>query len=244
MSSTPAGPPKRTRMTAAQRREVIERAATQVFAERGYEGASMDEIARCSGVSVPVVYDHFASKQDLHRRLLERHYAELRALWAEQLSREGPPRQRAHRAFDAWFAYVQSHPYAWRMLFGDTTGDPAVQAIHRDVAAESRTAAMPLLGRELDAGPGTPGTDHALEMTWEVIRAALQGLALWWYEHQDIPRDQIVTAAMNTLWTGLERIQQGLAAPSSEKQRLGSRPAGLRAAAMPGMPAASARPVR
>jgi len=44
-------------------------------------------------------------------------------------------------------------------------------------------------------------------MTWEVIRAALQGLALWWYEHQDIPRDQIVTAAMNTLWTGLERMQ-------------------------------------
>jgi AcrR family transcriptional regulator len=210
LSRTPAGPAKRRRMTAAQRREVIERAATQVFAERGYEGASMDEIARRSGVSVPVVYDHFASKQDLHRCLLERHYAELRALWAEQLSWEGPPRQRAYRAFDAWFAYVQSHPYAWRMLFRDTTGDPAVQAIHRDVAAESRTAAMPLLGRELHAGPGsTPQADHALEMTWEVIRAALQGLALWWYEHQDIPRDQIVTTAMNTLWTGLEHTHHG-----------------------------------
>ena len=51
---------------------MIERAATQVFAERGYQGAGMDEIARRSGVTPPVLYDHFDSKLDLHRRLLER----------------------------------------------------------------------------------------------------------------------------------------------------------------------------
>src|SRR5207247_8425364 len=68
----------RKRLTAAARREVIERAATELFAERGFHGASMEEVARRSGVSVPVVYDHFESKRALHRRLLERHYAELR----------------------------------------------------------------------------------------------------------------------------------------------------------------------
>ena len=56
-------------MSAASRREVIEQAATEVFAERGYLGASIDEIARRSGVSAPVVYDHFDSKIDLYRRL-------------------------------------------------------------------------------------------------------------------------------------------------------------------------------
>ena len=64
---------------------MIEQAATEVFAEHGYAAASMDEIARRSGVSAPVVYDHFASKADLHRRLLERHRDELVALWREHL---------------------------------------------------------------------------------------------------------------------------------------------------------------
>ena len=59
-------------MTAAARREVIEGAATELFAQRGYHGAAMEEIAQRSGVSVPVVYEHFDSKKDLHRRLLER----------------------------------------------------------------------------------------------------------------------------------------------------------------------------
>src|SRR5256885_15671483 len=100
-------------MTAAARREVIERAATEVFAERGYQSASIDEIARRSGVSAPVVYDHFASKLDLYGRLVERHFADLRGIWRAQLAGGDPPQQRTARAFDAWFAYVQAHPFAW-----------------------------------------------------------------------------------------------------------------------------------
>ena len=48
-------------MTAVARREVIEAAATELFAQHGYHGAAMEEIAQRSGVSVPVVYEHFAS---------------------------------------------------------------------------------------------------------------------------------------------------------------------------------------
>jgi AcrR family transcriptional regulator len=200
----------RKRMTAQARREVIEQAATEVFAERGYQGASIDEIARRSGVSPPIVYDHFESKRDLHRRLLERHFAELRGVWRENLLGEDPARERIARAFDAWFAYVQSHPYAWRMLFRDTTGEPEVQAIHDQVAAQSRAAVLPLLIRE----PGAEhlleaGAEEALDMVWEVLRGVLQGLALWWYEHQHIPRAQVVATAMNTLWVGFERVMGG-----------------------------------
>src|SRR5438093_10424956 len=135
-------------MAAPARRDVIERAATELFAERGYHRASMDEIARRSGVSVPVVYDHFASKEELHRRLLERHFAELRSIWREHLLGDDPPDQRFYRTLDAWFAYVQTHPYAWRMLFRDTTGEPGIEAIRQDVAAESQALLLPLLARE------------------------------------------------------------------------------------------------
>ena len=200
----------RKRLSAAARRELIERAGTEVFAERGYRGASIDEIARRAGVSAPIVYDHFTSKRDLHRRLLERHFADLRAVWRENLAGDDPPEQRVARSFDAWFAYVESHPYASRMLFRETSGDPEVEAIHREVASQSRAALLPLLARE-------PGAEHvagsgdteAIDMTWEVVRAVLQGLAMWWHEHRHVPRAEVVAVAMNMLWIGFERASGG-----------------------------------
>jgi AcrR family transcriptional regulator len=191
-------------MSAEARREVIELAATELFAERGYQGASIDEIARRSGVSAPVVYDHFASKQDLHRRLLERHRDELVALWREHLLTDEPPERRIPRAIDAWARYVETHPYAWKLLFRETTGDPAAQAVHRDVLAGSRALLAPLVAAQ-------PGGDRLgdAEMAAELIRSALTGLALWWQEHPDVTREQIVATAMNVLWIGFERLGRG-----------------------------------
>jgi AcrR family transcriptional regulator len=202
-------PPKK-RLTAEARRAVIERAATEVFAEHGYHGASIDEIARRSGVSPPVVYDHFESKQALHRRLLERHYAELRQVWRDNLPGDEPQEERIARAFDAWFAYIESHPYAARMMFRDTSGDPEVEAIRREVAAQSRAAIRPIMGEEPGAHNIAGSADEeSLDMSWEVVRAVLQGLALWWYEHPHVPRERIVTTAMNSIWMGFERVRRG-----------------------------------
>lgn len=189
---------------------MIEQAATKVFAERGYHGASIEEIARQSGVSMPVIYDHFRSKRELHRRLLERHFAELRGLWRDQLAQPGRPEERTPRALDAWFRYVETHAFAWRMLFRETTGDPELEALHREVAGQSRDAMLPVFAREPGVLPLASSTEPAaLELAWEPVRAVLQGLALWWYEHPDVPRERIVATAMNALWIGFERLQQG-----------------------------------
>src|SRR5262245_16559947 len=109
-------------MRATERRELIVRVATEAFAERGYQGASIDEIARRSGVSAPVLYDHFASKQDLYRTLLERTRDELLAMWREHLFSDEPAAVRIPRAIDAWAAYVEANPYASRMYFRDASG--------------------------------------------------------------------------------------------------------------------------
>jgi AcrR family transcriptional regulator len=201
---------KRKRLTAAARREVIAAAATELFAERGYHGASIEEIAKRSGVTPPVVYDHFASKQALYRSLLEAHFAGLREVWRLHFSGEDPAERRVARSFDAWFAYVEEHPFAGRMLFRETTGDPELAAMHAEVAADSRAAVMPLLAAEpgtLDLAEGAAA--NALEMVWEVLRGVLQGLAMWWYEHPEVPREQVVAVAMNSLWVGFERVQRG-----------------------------------
>lgn len=91
----------------------------------------------------------------------------------------------------------------------DTTGDPAIAAMHRQIQASSRGALLPLL--ELAPGSAGSGFDDALdvELAWETMRVVLQGLALWWYEHPDVPHERIVTTAMNSLWLGLERYLGG-----------------------------------
>src|SRR6188472_8131 len=200
----------RKRLSAAQRRETIEDAATGLFAERGYQGASIDEIARRSGVTPPVVYDHFASKQDLYRQLLERHFAELRQVWRENFVGEDPPGQRVAHSFDAWFAYIEAHPFAGRMLFRDTTGDPKIEAMHQEVAASSRAAIMGLFASQPGAAQVIGSeAEEGLEMAWIVMRGVLQGLAMWWYEHPRVPRERVVATAMNALWVGWERTQAG-----------------------------------
>lgn len=199
----------RRRLTAAARREVIEQAAIEVFAQRGYDGASIDEIARRSGVTPPVLYDHFASKQELHRRLLERQLDELLAMWREALAGEEPAAIRIPRALATWVDYIESHPYATRMFFRDATGDAEVQAIHGEVQAKAAAALGVILGREPGAEAIAGGDALALEMAAEVMRAALTGLALWWSEHPEVPREQILAAAINAIWIGFERVQRG-----------------------------------
>jgi AcrR family transcriptional regulator len=201
--------PKR-RIGRPARRSLIEAAAAELFASRGYSGASIDEIARRSGVTPPVVYDHFESKLDLYRQLLERHFAELRAVWRENFSGEGPLRDRVARSFDAWFIYVGEHPFAGRVLFRDASGDPEVAQVRAAVAASSRDAILPLFAAEPGAA-GLAGSvgEEGLEMAWVVLRGVLQGLAIWWSDNPEVPRERVVATAMNALWLGFERVQGG-----------------------------------
>jgi AcrR family transcriptional regulator len=200
----------RKRLTAAARREIIELAAIDLFAERGYHGAAMDEIASRSGVSTPVVYDHFESKPALHRRLLERTRDELLAMWRENLGGEGTPEQQIAQAFDAWARYVQANPYAPRMFFRETTGIPEIRQAHKQIAAEANGALATILGGLSGASNlRSDGAPLAFAMASEVIRGGLTELAIWWGEHPEVSREQIVATAMNTVWIGFERISGG-----------------------------------
>ncbi len=197
-------------MSRADRRDRVAAEATAVFAESGYRGASIEEIARRSGVSAPVVYDHFESKLDLFKCLLEAHFAELRQIWRQYLGGEGTVEEKAARSIGAWFSYIEAHPFAARMLFRDTSGDAKVAAMHAEVAARSRAQLVPVLVEENYAS-GVAGNDTAAgtEMSWIVLREVLQGLAIWWADHPGVPREEVIQTAMNALWIGFQRVLEG-----------------------------------
>jgi AcrR family transcriptional regulator len=190
---------RRRRLKKGQRREVIEQAASALFAEHGYAGTRLEDIAAAAGVTKQLLYQHFPSKKALHMALLAKHRDELLAGLAQNMATPGPLAERLPQVLDRWFAYVEEHPYALAMLFRDTTGDPEVQAVYRELQASARTANVALIRAE----PELEVPEEQIEPLAEFARSATTGLALWWAEHADVPRATVVQVAADMLVRGL-----------------------------------------
>jgi AcrR family transcriptional regulator len=193
------GEGRRRRLRKAERRELIEEAASALFAEHGYAGTRLEDIAAAAGVTKQLLYQHFPSKKALHLALLAKHRDQLLGGLAEDMARPGPLAERLPWVLDRWFAYVEEHPYALALLFRDTTGDPEVQAFYRELQASARRANMTLLRAE----PELDLPEEELEPLAEFARSATTGLALWWAEHREVPRATLVDVAAGMLVRGL-----------------------------------------
>src|SRR5207342_2383922 len=169
--------------TRAEVRLRLEREAEKLFADKGFAATSVEEIVREANVSKPAFYRHFESKKALHMALLERHRERLAAAALELLEpRSGDLASQLPAAIDAWFVHVEAHPYAWRLLFRETTRDPEIEALHRELQRRQRATDVELLRRYV---PGLPAAE--LEPLGEMIRSSLTGLALWWLDHPQTP---------------------------------------------------------
>lgn len=196
---------RRKRLSSAERREVIEQCSTELFAECGYDGTSIDDIARRAGISAPVLYDHFPSKLALYRHLLERNFGELASIWTKQLDTPGTAEQRFRRAMDAWFAHMQQHAFTPILLFRVTTADANVRVLQQDIITRTKKLLMPLVASNLlGHSTSTDSQQNAkFEVVFEILSGTVQMLSLWWAQHPDTPREFITDTVIDTLWTGL-----------------------------------------
>ena len=115
-------------MPAAQRREAILAAAEEVFARKGYHGASIDDVAQAAGISKALIYEHFASKRELHASLVDPHASELFRRLPASAEAGTAGRAAAARRHRHLPAFVEEHREAWRVLFRDA-GDPEIADI-------------------------------------------------------------------------------------------------------------------
>ncbi len=209
-TSKPQKPPPRRRLSAEERRRRILDEASRLFAEGGYEGTSIDQIAAASGVSAPVIYDHFESKRALYGELLRSHAGAL--IHATTRVDESASLEELLRSNTAaFFAFVEEHQAAWRMLFRDPAPDPELATLQREIQAgatarlaEALVARAPRLDLSADIDRHV-----ADEVIAELGKSALNGMAAWWWEHPEVPREALVKVAMDVLWRGLDALGAG-----------------------------------
>jgi AcrR family transcriptional regulator len=203
--------PARRRLTAEERRSAILDAALTAFSQKGYHATSLDDIAREAGVSKALIYEHFASKQELHGDLIARNARELTQRVAGALSSVEVESTAARLAtgLEAFFAFVEERRDAWRMLFRDAA-DPESSAV-LDRMVEQVTAEVTVL---ISQDPGAReltrvGHDRTLRLLAEMLVGGAQSMANWWTEHPEAPRSHLVEIAMDFAWLGLERLSRG-----------------------------------
>ena len=184
---------------------LIVEAAGRLFGERGYEGTRLDDVAAAAGVTKPVVYRHFDGKSALYIALLERHREDL-GRFAGTIPADGSLEQRLRAVLEVWFAYVETHAYAWNMLFRDTGGGPEIRAFRVEVHARARAVLAELIS---ELGQGTIPR-RELEPLAELMSMGMAALVLWWMDDPAASRDAIVDA-MTRVWNGL----LGTAGPSA-----------------------------
>ena len=112
----------RRRMRAPERRQQLLTVARRVFARRGYHVVTMDDVARESGVTKPILYDHFPSKRDLYRALLEADLELLAGRIREALETSRGNRQRIQASLQAYFDFVDEEGEGFRLLMQEAVG--------------------------------------------------------------------------------------------------------------------------
>jgi AcrR family transcriptional regulator len=209
MTSRPA--PARRRLTAEARRAAILEAASTVFSARGYHSASIDDIASEAGVSKALIYEHFASKQELHRNLVEAHAAELYERLAAAVPRAEGSAARLEAGLDAFFGFVEERRDAWRMLFREAA-DPETVALLDRMVAQVTAVVADLIAAE----PGAQALQddpeerrRGINLIAQLLVGGAQNVANWWADHSEVPRAALVQSAMDFAWLGLERLSRG-----------------------------------
>src|SRR5437660_2341968 len=199
--SIPARPRGQRKVPRAVREPQMLDMAGRVFAARGFHDASMDEIAEAAGVSKPMLYSYFGSKEGLYFAYVNAAYRELIGAIDDAVATAGAdPERQLRLGTIAYYTYVDEHRHAFRVLFreiGDPGGELASQR-HRLVRRVS--AAIEAIVVASEARPWQPVDTEVLAEGW--IGAA-RSLADWWLDHPDISAEAMTHRLLDLMLGGV-----------------------------------------
>lgn len=175
-------------MPRAQREQLILDIAGQIFARDGYHSASMDEIARAAGVSKPMLYAYFESKEGLYLTYIERSGQELVERLQRAFAAGDPATVRVRERVGEFLSFVEEHRDGWRVLFGEANANRPVAEQVSHMRARIAHAVCELVGAGLQADHAPP---PAAEAVAHAIVGAGESLANWWLDHPEVSREDV-----------------------------------------------------
>jgi AcrR family transcriptional regulator len=189
--------------------------AAELFAERGYGGTSMDELAARAGVSKPVIYDLIGSKEELFRRCADIAAQDLHDRVATAVAGAAPvtgasaAEAQLRAGSLAFFTFAAEHRRSWEVLFaGDTTFSAEAASIrHRqtDLVTALLLAAAQELGGRIDA--------DQLGATAYALNGAFEALANWAHAHPEVTPETLTEWFVALTLPGLQLLARPAGSP-------------------------------
>jgi AcrR family transcriptional regulator len=190
-------------MTGQQRREQLLAIGRGLFAEKGFEGTSVEEIAATAGVSKPVVYEHFGGKEGLYAVVVDHEITKLMQAMTSALTKPARPREILEIAALTLLDYIESETDGFRILVRDspvTQSTGGFASLISDVASHVEhilAAQFAARGFEARVAP--------LYAQMLVGMVALTGQ--FWLDHRNIDKADVAAHLVNLAWNGLSGLE-------------------------------------
>ncbi|MDP9101936.1 MAG: TetR/AcrR family transcriptional regulator [Actinomycetota bacterium] len=191
-------------MTGKERREQLLDVGRSLFAERGFEGTSVEEIAARAGVSKPVVYEHFGGKEGLYAVVVDREVQRLLNSFTSALSGDSP-KELLEQATLALLVYVEDQADGFRILVRESPvplsgSGGGFATIISDIASQVEY----ILAREFKAR----GFETKLAGLYSQALVGMVALTgQWWLETRKPKRDEVAAHLVNLAWNGLSKLE-------------------------------------
>ena len=191
----------RARLSASDRRAQLVEVGRAVFAKRGFEATSVEQIADRAKVSKPIVYEHFGGKEGLYAVIVDREMEYVVRRITEAIS-HGTPRERIEQAALAFLTYVRDHPDGFAILAQDrplSSPSTGMASLLNDVAER--------VGDVFASSFKAAGYDPK---TAPIYAHALVGMVTfvgrWWTETRKPSIEEVASHLSALAWMGLRHL--------------------------------------
>jgi len=192
----------KVRMSGQERREQLLNVGRKLFAEKGFEAVSVEEIAAKANVSKPVVYEHFGGKEGLYAVLVDREMNYLLNSFEDALNGTNP-RLLLEQAGMALFDYIDECPDGFRILVRDS---PMAQSTgtFASLIIDVATQVEHLLAKEFAAHK----MDKKLARMYSQMLVGMVALTgQWWLDVRKPKKEEVVAHLVNLAWNGLAGME-------------------------------------
>jgi AcrR family transcriptional regulator len=202
-TSRPRATPSRVRMTGKQRREQLLDIGRSLFAERGFDGTSIEEIASRAGVSKPVVYEHFGGKEAIYAVVVDREMEHLLDRVTSALRSPDHPRTVLERAALSLLDYIETSTDGFRILVRDS---PVAQSTGGFASLISDAASQ--VEHILAAQFKERGFEPKLAPMYAQMLVGMVALTgQWWLEVRKPKKADVAAHLVNLAWNGLAGLE-------------------------------------